>query len=211
MAALNPMVDYLALSGYNSVVNLFDYQQVDFASSRESSTPVYLSHTSSTSMAHSSMWIQCLTSFLALLSACHPTTQSMTLVHVPCPSCYSFPTPAQPQMTHLPFCWQLTCSHGQPSLHLLPFLVLITCSTLPIAELCHIHRVMAYNMPLDLRKWEAPWKDGADNPDEPYLLKKSLPPSHMEKHAFSDVVFMLFILFLPLCSSESEPAKPTSA
>ena len=52
----------------------------DFASSRESSTPAYLFHTFPTSAARSSMQIQPLTCFLALLSACRPTTRSTILV-----------------------------------------------------------------------------------------------------------------------------------
>ena len=97
----------------------------DFASSRESSTPAYLSHTSPTSAARSSMRIQRLTFFLALPSVCRPTTRLTTLVRPlfpapPCPSRHSSPAPAQTQMTRLPFCWRLTCSRGQHSLQLLP-------------------------------------------------------------------------------------------
>jgi len=54
----------------------------DFASSRESSTPAYLFHTSPAPAARSSMWIQRSTFFLALLSACRPTPRSTTLAVV---------------------------------------------------------------------------------------------------------------------------------
>ena len=67
----------------------------DFASSRESSTLAYSSHTFPTSAARSSTRIQRLTSFLALPSACRPTTRSTTLVRP------LFPTPPATLPLHL--------------------------------------------------------------------------------------------------------------
>ena len=49
-------------------------------------------------------------------------------------------------MTHLSFCWRLTCSRGQPSLQLLPLASCRPLSTHPTAELCRVLGVVAYGM-----------------------------------------------------------------
>ena len=57
-------------------------------------------------------------------------------------------------MTRLPFCWRLTCSRGQPSLQLLPFLAPTTRSARPTAALRRVLGVAAYDMLEEfLRKW----------------------------------------------------------